>query len=685
MSKFRRMGHLIAAATTTALVAQGVVVAQAQEENPDLVTISISNFTDFHGHLESGIDLAELEAGQEMGAANIAALIEYVNQGSDVSIATTTGDNVGGSAFVSAISNDEYTLDALNAMGIDVHAAGNHEFDQGQNDLVNRIVPQSAPILAANVYKADGSRLLPASQVFDQGGVKVGIVGTTSNLTPQKVSPAGIEGLVFKDASEEANKEAQRLKESGEADIVIVLQHDPAEVDNLKLNAEYVDFLFGGDTHLQQLDTTADVPYAQSWDYGKMVSDLDITYNKATGEIVELTVEQYDATDFVALGLEPNAEVATIVAAAVAQAEELGSEVLATTTESFYRGSNPGETPGSNRGVESTANNMLAESNRQAMSDFLDVDIDLGLMNAGGVRSDLPAGDVTVEDAKTMQPFGNELVYATMSGAAIIKTLESQWQDPNSGRPRLSLGVSDNVSYVYDPTKPDGERITHVTINGEALDPAKDYTVATATFLFEGGDRHIDPADVRDIVNVGYLDVTAFSDYLKSGEAHVRQGQGEVGVVLPEGGLVAGETATIELSSLNYSSEGEPMAETVTVKLGDTEVTAEIDNSNAAKGYGENGKATIELAVPAGLSGEQTLTITTDAGTDISMPVTVGAGDTDTPGDDNKGSTSPFSYIITKIMVMLQAFLGTTIFAKLFAPKFSVVPSSSLVGLSSLR
>ncbi|WP_394280464.1 bifunctional metallophosphatase/5'-nucleotidase [Corynebacterium sp.] len=686
MFKFRRVGRLIAATTTSALALSTVVVAGAQEDN--LVTISISNFTDFHGHLEDGVaaragDIARWEAnpgsgarptydGVELGAANLAALMDYVNQDAAHGLKTTSGDNVGGSAFISSIANDEPTMDALNAMGIDVNAAGNHEFDKGHEDLSGRLVERhDSEILAANVYYNDGSRFLEPSKVYDFDGVKLGVVGTTSNATPKKVSPKMVEGINFTDASTEANAEAKRLKDEGLADIVVVLQHDPAEVDGPKMDPEYVDFLFGGDSHLTQLDNDAPVPYAQSWEYGKLVTDLDITYNKATGEIEEINAQQYGAPEFVQLQaegvIEPNAEVAAIVDKAAAEAEVLGEQEVAQLDESFYRGSEPGRSAGSNRGVESTANNMLAESNLQAMDAFLGGGmIDLGLMNAGGVRSDLEAGAVTVEEAYTMQPFGNELSYATLSGQAIIDALERQWQ-PGSGRPRLSLGVSDNVNYVYNPEAEQGQRIQHVTINGAPLDPAKDYTVATSTFLFEGGDSFINPDDVRDQVNVGYMDITAFMDYLASGQAAVRSGQAEVGVVLPEGGLKAGEKNTIQLSSLNYSTEGEPMAQTVTLKIGDTEVTADISNetTEADAGFGEIGRATVEIDLPAEAAGDQTLSVTTDAGTDISMPVTVADADGSTPdpapapSQDTPGSAGSLSSNpIMGLILGLAAALG---------------------------
>ena len=163
-------------------------------------------------------------------------------------------------------------------------------------------------------------------------------------------------------------------------------------------------------------------------------------------------------------------------------------------------------------------------------------------------------------------------------------------------------------------------------IDGEPLDPAANYTVATASFLFEGGDGYFEPTEYTD---VGYLDVTAFADYLGSDNGpSYRAGQAEVGVTgLDE--LTPGETATLELTSLSYSSEGEPDATTVTVGVFGQTTTAEVDNTvtEADAGYGEQGRATVEIDVPADAAGEHTLTITTDAGTEIAVPVSVGEED----------------------------------------------------------
>ena len=244
MHKFRRFGRLLAATTTASLVLTGAAVAGAQEDTT--VDFSVTNITDFHGYLVEDEDIAEDgSADSPLGAARLAALMDYVGQDNEAQIRTTSGDNVGGSAFVSAISDDVYTLEALNEMGIDVSAVGNHEFDSGFDDLQGRIQENSDyPILGTNVLGADGAPALPASHVIEEQGVKVGFIGTVTQQTPNKVSPAGVEGLTFTDPVAAANTEATRLKEAGEADVVIVLQHEDIQAFNA-FNDD-VDAAFGG-------------------------------------------------------------------------------------------------------------------------------------------------------------------------------------------------------------------------------------------------------------------------------------------------------------------------------------------------------------------------------------------------------------------------------------------------------
>lgn len=624
----RRFGRFLAATTTTALAVTLAPTVTAQDST---VEFSVSNITDFHGRLEFN------ERNGEMGAALLTGLNNQIN--GEENVFTTSGDNVGGSAFISAVTDDEYTIDFLNAAGVGASAVGNHEFDQGQDDLMGRIVPNSDfPILGANVYKG-GTQLLDASTVVEKNGVKIGFVGTVATTTVDKVSPAGIAGLEFRDPVAETNAEAQRLKDSGEADVVIALFHEDAAAFVDGFDADAVDFLFGGDSHQQYAVTDAPLPYAQSLEYGKILTDVDFTFNTTTKSIESVTIEQYDLAAAQAAGAAEDPEVAAIVAEAKAQADAIGEQTIASLASSFYRGSNAGGGTGSNRGVESTLNHLIAEAQRDSLSQLIDQDIQIGLMNAGGVRADLPAGEVTYADVVTIQPFGNEVSVATMSGQAILDTLENQWKTEGD-RPRLALGVSEGFTYSYDPNAPQGERVIGARLHGEPIDPAADYRVAASTFLFEGGDGLINPADVRELNLVGYMDVQALIDYLKTNESVTpRNAQSDVAVTVVDGELAAGQNVTLDLASLSYSSEGESRAQTVTVTAGAESVTVDVDNdfSQITTGLGEHGTATVAIAIPA----EATeIVITTDAGTKVTVPFGTTAADPQPSGSAHSSLSS---------------------------------------------
>ena len=630
--QFRRIGQLVAATTVSAVALSGAQ-AVAQENK---TTISVTNITDIHGHLEDKIG-DPAKAGDEIGVARLQTLIKQVNEGQEFNL-TSSGDNVGGSAFVSAISDDKYTLEALNQMGMKVSAVGNHEFDKGTEDLTERIQPNSTyPILGANVLK-DGQPLLKPSHVEEVDGVKVGYVGTVTENTKYKVSAAKIPGVTFTDPVKATNDEATRLKESGEADVVVALFHEDAQEYAQGFNKD-VDVLFGGDTHQR---TKGEIPregalplqWAQGHEYGKLLNDVDITFDKSANKVTDIQLSQYDATD--AATVEPDAEIASIVEKAQKEAEVEGSKTAGNVQQDLFRGSDEGAEPGSNRGVESTLNNFIADGQRYAMSKQVGEDIEIGVMNAGGVRADLKGGDVTYKDIFEVQPFGNSVITAKISGEEFIKALENQWQE--GSRPRLAMGLSNNVQVVYDQKADKGERVKSVTINGEQIDPKKDYSIALSSFLASsdeeaGGDGYFNAGSIKDKNDVGYMDTQAMIDYIKSGESEVRTGQGQIGAHI-EGDVKPGEEITVNLSSLNYSTEGEPMAKKATVKLGDAEQTVDIDNAvqEGDAQFGERGRATVKLTVPENLSGTQNLEITTDAGTKATLPLEVSGDGSEEPG-----------------------------------------------------
>lgn len=641
MSKFRRFGRLLAATTVSATIVVGAPVAFAQEDH--IVDFSVTNITDFHGHLSSQETDAP-DANSEMGAAKLKALIEYVNQDQEY-IMTTSGDNVGGSAFVSAIADDEPTLDVLNMLGVDVSAVGNHEFDRGYDDLLGRIAEKSDyPLLGANVT-LNGEPMLDASYVQEIDGVKVGFVGTVTTLTKNKVAPSAVEGVEFSDPVEATNKEADRLKESGEADVVVALMHEDAQQYAAGFNNN-VDILFGGDSHQRsqgiiERDGAQPLHWAQGHEYGKVLQDADISFNKHTGEIESVEITQYDRSMPEVEALAPGAEVAARVAAAEAEAEGLGAEVVGQMDRATFRGQDEGAGSGSNRGVESTLNSLIADANRASVAKSTGVDVDLGIMNAGGVRADLPKGDVTFQDVLTVQPFGNSIAYGTLTGQDILDALEAQWQ-PGSSRPRLALGLSAGFEYAYDPTAEQGQRVISATLDGEEIDPSAEYTVATSTFLFDGGDNFASLANVQNLTDVGYMDYSVLNDYIADG-AEVQEGQSDIGIST-EGTLAAGEEVTFNLTSLNYTMQEDPQATTATVTVGDVQETADIDaqwNAEEDAQKNEFGRASVTLTLPEDIEETDLVTVTTDAGTEITVPLRALGTNEGADGGSKPGSNAP--------------------------------------------
>ena len=219
----RHRRRSVGAGAAFALAATGFVAlpAGAVTNDDGTVTIDIAAISDFHGHIENAPQLD-----------NMIKDIEAANPGDTIFAAN--GDLVGGSAFVSAIDQDNPTMDILDAMGLQVSSVGNHEYDKGYDDLVNRIAQQvSWPYLVSNVTPVDPP-LAPYSVVTTESDVTVAFVGAVTEELPTLVSPGGIAGLTIDDPIAAVDAQAALLKDgdpsNGEADIVVALIHETAGI-----------------------------------------------------------------------------------------------------------------------------------------------------------------------------------------------------------------------------------------------------------------------------------------------------------------------------------------------------------------------------------------------------------------------------------------------------------------------
>ena len=597
----------------------------------DQVNLNVLGITDFHGHISGPKDPSK--PVKEMGAGAMACYIDKERAANPATSFVSAGDNIGGSPFVSSILDDEPTISSLNAMGLEASAVGNHEFDKGWDDLRDRVGVDGTklaefPYLAANVT---GATMAP-STVVDKDGVKIGYVGAVTETTPTLVSPSGVAGLNFSAPVAAADAEANHLKESGEADVVVALVHEGVSAEGFGSN---VDAVIGGHTHQEQENNRSQPVVIQPASYGSLLADIDITYDKAENKVDSVSARNIPAQDvWNECGATPNQEVANIVNAAEQAAEVEGQKVVATIDNDFYRGVNSNGVAGGNRGAESSLNSLLADVALDGINEQTSLNADIGVMNAGGVRDDLESGDVTFAEAYGVQPFGNSMGVVEISGAELKGVMEQQWRSETGGdRPTLILGFSENVEYSYDPEAPLGKRITHVRVNGEDLDEARNYRVAGASFLLGEGDAYTQfntQSGDNVIEDSGIMDVDIFNRYLADHQdVQVRDDQTSVGVHISggnaDGTVTAGQKLTIDLSSLSYTaSESKPTEVAAELLGGEKTVraSAPVDNT-VTDNQNETGRATVQLTVPQGAT---ELKITDDNGTEFVYPLVAQEG-----------------------------------------------------------
>lgn len=644
----------------------GITTAGAVSASADpIVDVQILATNDFHGRIQAN--------GTEAGAAVLAGAVQQLRAENPNTVFAAAGDLIGASTFESFIQHDKPTIDALNAAGLDVSAVGNHELDQGYDDLVNRVMaPYDAETnpyggaqwqyVAANLkMKATGDDAVPATWIKDFGDVQVGFVGAVTEELPALVSPAGIADLEVRDIVDSVNEETDALKAEG-ADLVVMLVHEGAKSTDCAAMptaddafativndvSPEVDAIVSGHTHLAY-DCTFPVdewagravterPVVSAGQYGYNLNQLTYSVDAATGEPVGVE------TGILPLAGNYPADpaVETIVADAVQEADVLGAEPLGEIGGAFNRAKL--SSGAENRGGESTLGNLVAEVQRWATEAPESGAAQIAFMNPGGLRADMVGSGtdafprtLTYKQAAAVQPFANTLVNMDLTGAQLKTVLEQQWQRDKDGnvpsRPFLRLGVSDGFTYTFDANREEGDRITGMWLDGAAVDPATSYSVTVNSFLASGGDNFRAFADGANARDTGKADLAAFVDYMAShtadGPLAVDPSQHAVGVSFPADAPEAytpGATVAFDVSSWSMSAPGDVTDPELTVSLGDQVLgTAAVDSTAGTEPFDTIGTAAVSVELPADVpTGATSLTLTGAAtGTEVTVPIEV--------------------------------------------------------------
>jgi 5'-nucleotidase len=505
--------------------------------NSEEVNLQILAINDFHGNIATSSGSFGGTGRADYLSTNIAAR----EAEADNSIFVSAGDLIGASPLISALFHDEPTIEAMNLIGLDINAVGNHEFDEGPEELLRMQHGGSHPdgdldgdgfagadfqFLAANVTVDEtGETIFPPYQIRNYQGVKVAFIGMTLEGTPTIVTPSGVEGLSFADEAETVNALVPQLQQNNIESIVVLLheggfspggQNDCngglfgpiAEI--VPMLDDAVDLVIAGHTN-DEFVCEIDGKWVTMADTrGRLFTDIDVTLNRVTKD---MTVQSIENVGNLQAGVTPDPVVTALIDKYDALSAPLANSVIGTTTSDISRTGN--------LSGESALGDIIADAQLAATAPVGFGEAVVAFMNPGGIRNDITFvssgpeldGEFTFGEAFGVQPFGNSLVTMTLTGAQIDSLLEQQFDNPSVGANRI-LQVSAGFTYEWSASAPTGSKVdpTTIKIGGEVVNPGTGYRITVNSFLADGGDNFSVLVDGTDRLG-GEVDLDALGTY----------------------------------------------------------------------------------------------------------------------------------------------------------------------------
>ncbi len=552
------------------LALSGCATTGTRPENTEPVNVRIIGINDFHGNLDPPkLAVPVLDAKGDVsyipvgGAAYIASAVDMLKSDAPNTVVVGAGDLIGATPLSSSLFLDEPAIMAMNMIGLEFNALGNHEFDRGPDELkrmqnggcekntraepcrIDRpFLGAKFKMLAANTIQPDGKTLFPpyALKSFGRGKTKItiGFIGLTLTDTKNLVMEERLKGIRFSNEVETANALVPSLKAAG-ADVVVLLIHQgvfPANnandpqcggisgdllpiVDKLD---PAIAVVVSGHTHRSYVCDYANINPARpvlltsAGKYGEYVTGIDLSFDPQTKKLLSKSARNTavqsegftGARGPVALNpafpiFQPRADVATL-ARRYADA--------ATIEQNRVIGSLAGPAPRKKTAAgESILGNLIADAQLAAMKRPETGGAQLAFMNPYGMRADIipdAEGNVIFGSAFSAQPFSNQLVVKSMTGKQIRDALEQQFFNMKSVN---ILSPSSGFRFGYDSARPAGQRILFATLDGQPLQDNTEYRVALSDFLAGGGDNFAAFKSAKQIA-VGPVDVDSLISYL---------------------------------------------------------------------------------------------------------------------------------------------------------------------------
>jgi 5'-nucleotidase len=502
------------------------------------------------------------------GVSYLATHIKNLRAQNKNTFTVGAGDMIGASPLISALFHDEPTIEALNSIGFDDVGVGNHEFDEGINELQRmqygkRMFPNSGchPVdgcqdgtpfdgafykyLAANVFfEGTGRTIFPPYEIKKVGDTKIAFIGLTFEDTPTVVTPAGVAGLQFTPEVSTTNALVRKLKREQKVKSFVVLLHQggtqvvpapvfPGPADQpdawMDINKcvnfngpdmeaiaagldKRVSTIISAHTHQPYVCRMSGKLVTSAASFGRVITDVDLTIDSKSHKVTGT-----DATNrIVTQDVAKDPAVEAIVQKYDTLSAPLANKVIGTISADILSARQGGQ----NANGEQAMGDVIADAMLEATkpSDFGGAVA--AFMNSGGVRASLirnqisggeQPGEVTYGEAFTVQPFGNTLVVKTCTGQQLYDVLNQQFNNPAVGSNRIML-PSANVSYQWS----DGAKKVvdgSLKFGGVAVDKAASYRVAMNNFMADGGDGYTVFTQCTNALG-GEVDLDAFTRYL---------------------------------------------------------------------------------------------------------------------------------------------------------------------------
>jgi 2',3'-cyclic-nucleotide 2'-phosphodiesterase (5'-nucleotidase family) len=455
-----------------AVTAPIAVSANAPEGS---VTITILHTNDMHGRFVTG-SLYSGSSNNTIGVDRIAAILAET----DNAILVDAGDTTHGTPFVNE-TRGAVAIEMMNMAGYSFFTPGNHDFNYDISRLLELEEMADFAFLSANiVWEATGEFVFNAYEIVEIAGVKVGFFGLTTQYTTEVTRALNILGLSFLNPVAAAEKAVVALQAAG-AEVIVAVTHlgsdddDRPEAIDVAQGVAGIDVIIDGHSHsrLPEGRRVGNTLVAQAHEYALNVGVVEIVV--LDGAVVSTSASWI--TFEAAQAFTPVAEITERVDEILEELEEIYDVVI---------GYSPIFISGDRNIVrfeEGALGNLVTDAMRWVLG------TDIAFMNGGGIRADLPAGEITGANGILIFPFANYTVILEITPAQLWQLLEIGVQAIGNGRfPQIS-----GFSFVFDGDAPPLERVVSVTMNGVALDKNDNTTIltfATNNFLAEGNDGY---------------------------------------------------------------------------------------------------------------------------------------------------------------------------------------------------